>query len=510
MKTNEIKISILARNTLLNFIGQLVPLIIGVVALPFIIRGLGTDVFGILSLAWAVVGYFSLFDLGVGRATTKYVAEYLERKKQDKLPNVIWTALALHIFFGLCGGVSLALLTPILVGKLLNISPALVMDAQRVFFLLAIALPFVIFSGVLRGALEAGQRFDLTNAVRIPSSALNFLIPVVVLPLGFRLPEIVLLLVLARLGAAVIYLVLCLYVYPLLRKNIVLDLQMIRPLITFGWWVTISNLISPILVYFDRFLIGSLLSMAAVAYYTAPYEVVTRVSILPLSLVMVLFPLFSAIGNGSRKVLAVFYSRSIKYLLLIVGPLVMIMILFADDILQIWLGGEFAEKSILVFQILAIGVLANSLARVPHSFLQGLGRPDITAKFHLLELILYIPLLWFLLENMGIAGGALAWTLRVALDALLLFGASWKLYNMSPRILAENGLLRGVAVFAGLVGLLSATLLLSGSILNQAAITAMLIVLFALTAWHFVIDNKDREFIRSAIQRMGKGARDVK
>lgn len=69
----EIRGSLMARNTFLNFIGQAVPLLVGVITIPFIIRGLGTDRFGLLSLAWIVLGYFAIFDLGLGRTTTKFI-----------------------------------------------------------------------------------------------------------------------------------------------------------------------------------------------------------------------------------------------------------------------------------------------------------------------------------------------------------------------------------------------------------------------------------------------------
>jgi O-antigen/teichoic acid export membrane protein len=76
-KTLEIKGGLLARNTLFNLIGQGLPLVVAVVTIPLIIQGLGIDRFGLLSLAWVVLGYFAIFDLGLGRATTKFVAEAL-------------------------------------------------------------------------------------------------------------------------------------------------------------------------------------------------------------------------------------------------------------------------------------------------------------------------------------------------------------------------------------------------------------------------------------------------
>lgn len=57
---------LLARNTLLNVLGQLLPGMVALVAIPFIIRGLGKDAFGIFSLALMVLGY-----LGSSRASKR-------------------------------------------------------------------------------------------------------------------------------------------------------------------------------------------------------------------------------------------------------------------------------------------------------------------------------------------------------------------------------------------------------------------------------------------------------
>jgi O-antigen/teichoic acid export membrane protein len=77
-------------------------------------------------------------------------------------------------------------------------------------------------------------------------------------------------------------------------------------------------------------------------------------------------------------------------------------------------------------QWLSVGVLFNSLAQIPFVLLQGAGRPDITAKIHLLELPFYLLALWLLISEMGINGAAMAWCARAMMDAGLLFGMAYR------------------------------------------------------------------------------------
>lgn len=244
----EIKGSILARNTILNFIGQVIPLLVGIVTIPFIIRGLGTERFGLLSLAWVILGYFSVFDLGLGRATTKYVAEALGKGEEDQIPNLVWTAVTAQVVLGLMGALVLTGVTPLLVHHILNIPRELVGEATTTFYLLALSVPVVLVSGSFRGVLEAKQRFDLVNVVKVPTSISTFLLPLAGLIMGFNLPGIVALILLARLTALSSFIVMNFRIIPELRKY-TCSFTFFPRLFLFGGWVAVSNIVGSIFWY---------------------------------------------------------------------------------------------------------------------------------------------------------------------------------------------------------------------------------------------------------------------
>jgi O-antigen/teichoic acid export membrane protein len=487
----------LARNTALNLIGRTVPLLVAVVAMPYVIRHLGPDRYGLLSLAWMVVGYFALFDLGIGPATTKFVAELLGKGEIEKLPELVWTALASQMAFGLAGGVLLAAASPLLVNRLLKIPADLHSQAQWMFLILAFALPLDFANGSFRGVLGASQRFDLLNALGIPFATLNYLLPVVALAFGFGLPAIVFFLVLARLGSLVVLFVLCLRLYPALGTGVRLNRGLVRTLLGFGGWVTISGAVGPILLYFDRFLIGTVISIAAVGFYTPPFLISTKLGILPSSLTETLFPAFStSAGRGDSEWIRNALIRSLKFLLLSVGPIAMFLAFFAHPLLTFWLGAKFASEGTLVLQILAGGVLVNSLAFVPYHLLQAVGKPDLTAKFHLFELPLHIALAWFLVTRWGLPGAALAWTFRASLDFVLLILASCWVTRISPRLLASRDLGRSIGSLAALAIGFAAVWSLTHTLITGALFTLVLSGGFLLTAWHYVLTLEEKWQIR--------------
>ena len=493
----------------MNLIGQALPLLVAVVAMPFVVRGLGTERFGLLSLAWVVMGYFTILDLGLGRATTKYVAEALGKGEGRRVSQIIWTAASVQAIMGAIGAFALFGLTDLLVNRILNIPIELLDEARLTFHLLAQGIPVVMITSSFSGVLEAAQRFDLINAVKIPSSILTYLLPLVGLFLGLGLPGIVALILLARFGALIAFVAMNLSIRPELREYSA-STNLLAPLFSYGGWITISNIISPFLVYLDRFLIGSILTISAVAYYSAPYEAVTRLWIISGSLTMTLFPVFSTLGEGDNSGRQGFlFSRSVKYILLTTGVAVVVICLFAEEILQIWLGADFVRESTTVLQVLAIGVLVNSLAYAPFALLQGIGRPDLPAKFHLIELPIYIVVVWLLVSHYGISGAAVAWTLRVALDALLLFWATFRICDFPLRILEANG-----AVLAGISLLILAgagygmkTIASDFSIYSQLLIMTVLLILFAWIVWGHVLDGSDRGvFLKMMKLKRGLGS----
>lgn len=494
---------LLAGNALLNLLGWVLPLLVALFTMPYIIRKLGTEEFGVLSIAWVLLNYFGILDMGLGRATTKFVADSLMRRETEKVPGLVWTSIGSQAAFGAVGTLLLLALTPYMTGGLLKIPASLVLQARNSFYILALSLPVLLVANSFRGVLEAVQRFDLVNYVKVPACVAIFLLPAIALSFGLRLPGIVLLIVLSRIGAALAYWLLCLVIFPPLRHAVKFESKMLRQLVTFGGWVMVSNVLSPILTYVDRFVIGSMLSLSAVAYYSAPYEAVTRLWIFPSSLVTTLFPAFSALDSGGAKErLGEVYARSVKALLLVLGPVTLLTALLAHDILRWWLGSEYAAKSAAVLQILSIGVLVNCVSFVPFSLIQAVGRPDLTAKCHLIEVPVLLGLMWLLIGRLGIVGAALAWTLRIALEAAFLFGLVGLLRLVSFRAVASNGLLNAVASLSAFaIALLSAGQP-GAQPLWRLMLDAILLGLFLISAWIFALDAHDRRFLITSAGRV--------
>jgi O-antigen/teichoic acid export membrane protein len=479
-----------ALNSFWNLVGQTSPLLLAAFVIPVLIRELGVDRFGVLALAWSLVGYFGLLDLGIGRATTKLLAEKIALGNFEATGTLIGTAIFSMTVLGACLGLVLSALTPWLAHSALKIPLPLQGEALRSLYWMALAIPFVTLASGLKGMLEAQQSFGMVNLLRVGLGAVTYLGPLAVLPFSRNLVPVVLTLVLARVISCGLHFWLCKRSIPTFGQCIVWDYNSLRELLKFGGWLTVSNIISPIMVYLDRFLIGSLVSISAVAYYTTPFELVTKLWIVPIALVGVLFPAFSeslAVSNHNRA--SSLYGAGIGSIFIVLFPLTLTVMLFAQEGLHLWLGSDFSRHSTAVLQILAIGVFINSLANVPYALLQASGRPDLTAKLHMIELPCYAGLLYWAIRIRGIEGAAVGWAARVCVEAVILF-------SLTKLIVGRSIGQRLTTSIAASTLTLVLALIVAGLVFKMLFLAGSLII-FGWVTWCWTLSDVIRFRVRS-------------
>ena len=411
--------STIFKNSFYNIMGQGLPLVIGLVCIPQLIKKLGIDRFGLLSLVWIFLGYLAFFDLGLGRAIIKIISEQLGKGNRKAISRFFWTTI--WIIFGLSivgSAISLVFAHTIMI-EVFKIPDSLREDALHSFYLLSIGIPIITLTAAFRGLLEAEQRFFVINLLQGVSGTVTYIVPLLIAFYTQDVSVIILYLVIARFITLIAHIVVCMGRFPELRKISLPDKEALPLLIRFGGWLTISNLISPLMVYFDRFILGSIIPVGELAYYTTPYEIITRVLIIPSAVSRVLFPSVSftlAQNTSSEKLVENAYRLTTLTLL----PIIILLIGIAKPGMTLWLGPEFGDRSAIILQILALGVFFNGIASIPYTLIQSSNRPDLTAKAHIFELPIYALVLWFMCHNFGTLGAAIAWSFRIVLDLIVL------------------------------------------------------------------------------------------
>jgi O-antigen/teichoic acid export membrane protein len=486
--------SLIFKNSIYNLFGYGIPLIFAILLIPPLVRGLGDERFGILNLAWIVIGYFSFLDLGIGKGLTKIIAEKIGLAQSEKIPHVFWTSLFLMLLFSSLTAIILIFLIPHLVTNVFNISKEMQNESIKIFYVLAFAVPIVTTTAGLKGVLEAYQKFGIINVIRISLGVFTFLGPLIFLILTNSLFWIVVSMIIVRMIIWILYLLQCFKVNRNIKKEIQINFSSVVPVLKFSIWITLANVVGPVILYSDRFLIGALISAAAITYYATPFEVVTKLLLIPGALVGVLFPVFSANYFYNPDITKNLFLRGAKFIFLIIYPVVFLTVTFSYQGLELWLGEKFAENSCLILQLLAIGILMNSISMIPNNFFQGVGKPKIPALINLVELPFYIVVMWFSIKNYGIKGAATAYLTMATIDALIMYIAAKKSFAI------KFGSNKIALSFFIMIAVLIVPFLLN-ELIPKMIFAFIYISCFLIIAWKYFISNEEKFFLVSKLTR---------
>jgi O-antigen/teichoic acid export membrane protein len=418
----------LRRNTLWNLAGTGLPFLLGAVTIPYLLKKIGVEAFGVLTLVWALIGYFSLFDFGLGRALTQQVATARAERRHDQLPSLVKTGLWFTAATGAVGGLILAALANDLALRWLNVSVPLQPSTVQALLIAAVGIPLTTVTTGLRGILEAYEDFRAVNLLRMGLGAANFGLPALsVMFVSDSLAWMVGSLIVARVAVLLVHAWLVHRKLPVDWASAQLNKKNIRGLLSFGVWMTVTNVVSPLMVTADRFVISGVLGASVVAYYTVPFEVLIRVLVVPGALTSVLFPRLAAVMTTYPIEARRLYRKCVKIVTVVLLPVCLVIALGSKWGLTLWLGEAFAEKSWGIVCVMALGLLLNGIAHVPFAAIQAAGDARKTAYLHMVELAVYVPILYVSMKSFGLIGAAVAWTLRVGFDlAALLILARFK------------------------------------------------------------------------------------
>lgn len=404
-----------------------------IICIPYLIEGLGEAKFGMLTLIWAIISYAGLLDLGLSKAITNKISIFIGANEVHKIPNFFRSAKLLLFLFSLITAVILTL-SSTLIATHLQGGFETVQQARLGVWLIGIAVPFITLTSIYRGVLEAKGLFGVVNIIRLPMGLLTFSLPAVITyVLG---PDLLLIIIGLVIIRVIFYLV-----HKATAQKLVLEISQsdgydwdeMKLALNLGAWITLTNIISPLMGYLDRFVILAMLGPKAVAYYVTPQEIVTKLWIIPGAVTSAVFPVFSQHTTDNQANIK-FFARSLWLILISLLPIVTILYLYSHEIMSLWISEDFAVVSAPIIKIMIIGIFINCFSHVPFTYLQATGNANLTAIIQVIQLPVFIGALYFSLSKFGLIGAAYAFSIRILCDAILMFTAAFRCFLINKSL----------------------------------------------------------------------------
>jgi len=347
-----------------------------------------------------------VLDLGLGMASVKYISEYNGRGDAAAVQRVIATSIAMYLTLGAVGAGVLATLAPAL-GRLLGVSSmphaVAILELAAAGFL--IAMPLSFFNAVP----TALQRLDITNRRNLIFGTLNVSGAVALLATGHGLLSIVALGVVVDAAALIWFVRTVRRLLPGTSLKPRVDVPTLRVLGRFGGLKFANQLSTQSVYHLDKLLLGVLASVSAVAFYAVPVLIAQRLVAVVGNVASAFLPAASEFhGASDRPRFDELYLRATKLVALLVLPLALVLVVDAEPLLRIWLGGEFARNCATPTRILAAAYAVNAFSTIPALACDSVGHPRVTTAFSILSTALNLVLCLVLIPPYGAVGAAIA------------------------------------------------------------------------------------------------------
>jgi O-antigen/teichoic acid export membrane protein len=440
-----------ARNTVSNAAGRLWVMAIGFLVTPYLVWKLGDERFGIWAFVMVLVGYFGVFDLGLGVALVKYVAEF-HTAGQYKLLNVaVNTAFsAMMLLAGLITGIGL-----IASGRLLHlfkISPQNYSEARFAFVGALLVLLGQACLAVFQSVLNGLQRMDWFNLIAMITAIPNAAGVLFILHHGYGLRGLTINNAMTFVLSGLLTVVFVNRACPEYHFNPFKgDRTMLRKLLSFGGQMQITNIGALICWQGDKMMIAGFLNMALVTTYELGYRIAMTARTLPTFLLTAFMPAVTeAYTQKDPSVIQRLFDLGSRYLALSTFPLIVLFVYEAPLIMASWMK-ESRPEAVWAARMLLFGFLVNLLGGIGTSIARGVGRPDLETRLILPYLILNFGLGIPLIMKFGFWGPLIATPFSTIATTIYLF------YQLEDRLHLRLGrfLRQGVPVPA--LGALFAT-----------------------------------------------------
>lgn len=494
-------------NSLSSILVPLVKMGITFIMAPLIVRALGNYDYGVWEIAFSVIGYMGILDLGLMPAIVRYVARYHALDDHDELHRIFSTALAFFFPVGFIMAVILISLVIWAPDLFIKSSSATVHTKYSFFFLIiSVQLFFTFVGGVFDCFLEGLQRYSLRNYSTIIFSLAGAMVMYPLLKNGGGLLTVALG---NSLGYSLKYLLYGILLrrtseggYRFQKRDV--SRSTFRNLFDFGFKSFVYAVSLRISTLTDPLVIGAFIGAATVPLYVIPVNLVGQIRNLVWSTTRNFMPVFSELDALSEKDRArdLLFDSS-RFALGIIAPIMTGICVLGPSFLSHWMGEEYAVKGQMVLYLIAAAYMVQWLNPFSNRFFTGVGKHGILARLGMIGSVLNLVLSIIFVQFLGKEGVALGTLIPVVLFEPYLLYKTCRLLETSITTYLKYVLLPLVIPTLSLVIALvvSMTFLPAHNLLDVAMIAAFGMCIYVPVFVLMAISRDERNIAIQAIKR---------
>ncbi|MBU2496828.1 MAG: oligosaccharide flippase family protein, partial [Nanoarchaeota archaeon] len=419
-------------NSLQNLISTIINRIGGLIFTIIVARLLAPELFGVYSLALAIMLLiFTFADLGLAQTLVRYVSDSLGQKNKTLARSYFKYLFKVKILSVLIFSLALFLLSKIISIYIFK-NPELILPLQfsALYLFIGSILDFITFTFF---ATKTVKYFTVRELVLQPSRIILVPICIGLLAWQFKVAGIFAILAFSSLLALIVSFYYLKKEHSFLLKGKTIEIDKKRVL-RFTLLLMIGILPGVFFTYIDSLMLGVMLPVKYVGFYRVAYMMATSVGSL-MAFHLVLFPFFTQLKGIKLKNT---FKKLFNFVSILAFPMAFGLALISKPFIKILFGEEYLAATLPLY-ILAFIVIDMALFSYFATLFQAKEKPEVPTKLVAIAAIINIILNYFLIKffagiriDLGMLGAAIATFISRYFYGFALAFAASKQFKVKP------------------------------------------------------------------------------
>jgi O-antigen/teichoic acid export membrane protein len=386
----------------------------------FVARDLGPEVYGLFSLASAILLFFVyFFGLGLPDGILRFSSFYNRPSDAHKIKYLTKFSLVLLSFSGILGCAILFSFSDIIANEIFH-------NHQLEYFLkwFSLIIPFYIGFNLFLSFLRGNQRIvPYSLLLNITHPGLNLLILFLLVYAGYKSSSIVFSYLLSTVAVFFMSFLVCKKAISNKKDdrkpNANVKHEILSKLFVYSWPLIFSTILMNLFNWTDTYAIGYLKTASDVGYYNVAVTLANLFSLAPAIIGATFFPIAVKEYSNKRINLVKKLSQQMtKWIFIFNLPIFIILILFPGAVINLLFGPQYliAENAL---RILSVGTLLTSILIVSSDLISMVGKSKVLLYNTTLLTIFNIVLNLYLIPIYGINGAAFSTAASLAIWGLI-------------------------------------------------------------------------------------------
>ncbi len=415
------------KNITWNFFGRIWSAVLSVLSLPFFIKSLGAEEYGLISFIASLEVFFAILDFGLSATINREIAGKTSTtsKNGNNTSNLIRTFEIIYWLIGLVIGIVVFLGGRLFLTNWINLENLSESIVQSIVIIIGISLvvkwPTSLYSGVLRGY----QRQDIQNKIIVITS--TFRVVTAVLFILFITKNVIYFLLIQFASNGLQVGLLWFYSWKISRsksnKKPIIQFELLQGVWRFALSFNLVGVIGLVVQQIDKLAISRFLPISEISYYSIAMTASGLIQLIPYSVVTAFYPRFARhYAEKNTNDLSNEYSMSLCMIVYFAGISVVLLALFSTEILQLWTGDLLIiQKASLPLRLISIAYFINAVFNSTYILIVSTGHTKAPLIANISNLIVFSPLMFIFTREYQLTGTSIVLILEMVLAGILYF-----------------------------------------------------------------------------------------